>query len=178
MKRKNNNEGFSRRQFISIGSIATLGTIFLEKFTWSEYLDTLPKPQSFGQKKPSLNENEFFIFSKYILNDNELDKDFSKKIFIFLKGTKLEYYDFYEYIRLHPLKDSSQIRKYLNENKKFQKTYSQIAVSWYTGVYVLGKSSMRFTYFDAYMFKNIGGLVPIPGTCGGTTNYWSEKPSV
>lgn len=178
MKRNHHKPGFTRRRFITLGSITTLGTLFLERFSWSEDFKILPKPQSFGQKKSSLNENEFFIFSKYLLNDNDLDKDFSKKIFTFLKGNKLEFYDFYEYIRSQNIKDSSQIRKYLKDNKKFQKTYSQIAVSWYTGVYVLGKSSMRFSYFDAYMFKNIVGLAPIPGVCGGATNYWSEKPSV
>jgi Membrane bound FAD containing D-sorbitol dehydrogenase len=178
MKRKNNRQELSRRRFITIGSIATLGALVLERFSWPDDIEILPKPEYYGQKKPSLNENEFFIFSKYLLNDKELDRDFSKKIYTFFRKSKSEFYDFYEYLRLHPTTESSQIKKYLQENKKFQKAYYQIAVSWYTGVFVLGKSSMRFSYFDAYMFKNIGGLAPTPGTCGGATNYWSEKPSV
>lgn len=116
--------------------------------------------------------------SQYLLNENELDKDFSNKIYKFLKQNKNEIYRFYEFIRLHPNNDSSLVRKYLKENKKFQMIYSQIAISWYTGVLTIGKSAIRFSYFDAYMFKQIGGLAPIPGTCGGATDYWSEKPSI
>jgi hypothetical protein len=140
----------------------------------NEITKNLTKPKNIGK----INENEFYNFSKFLLNENELDKEFSKKIYKFLANNNNDIYKLYEFIRTHPIYETSLLRKHLQSNKFFQKTYSQIAISWYTGANTLGKLSMRFTYFDAYMFKLIGGFAPTPGTCGGTTNYWSQKPDI
>lgn len=179
----NSHKNLNRRNFILLGGTAAAGFLLLNKYSWAQDKFPLPKPQNFGSKNAVLNEEEFFLFSKFLMRDTSLNESFSKKIYSFLQINKAEkpelsdLYHLYEYIRTHPSINSSLLREYLLKNHRALKVYSQVVESWYTGVLSIETSSMRFSYFDAYMFKIISGIAPIPGTCGGATNYWSKKPA-
>lgn len=174
MKSKDNEKIINRRKFLTIGGTAAAGIFILNKYSWAKDTFLLPKPKS-----SILSEAEFFGLSKFLMQDASLDQTFSKKIYSFLKPHKSEMsdlYTLYEYIRTQTSINSTLLKSYLLKNSKSLNIYSHIVTAWYTGALTIGKSSMRFSYFDAYMFKPISGIAPIPGVCGGATNYWSQKP--
>ncbi len=167
----------SRRTFFLIGGLAA-SALLIEKIAWSDQQFTLNQPKEFGQKRASLNDAEFLLLSKLLMNEDTLDIEISKKICSFLKKYKSEIYALYEYIRNHSPLNIHAFKIYLLSNKKIHIAYANIMKAWYSGVLTIGKSSIRFTYFDSYMFRLMAGLAPTPGICGGQTNYWSEKPNV
>ncbi|BBH53123.1 sugar dehydrogenase complex small subunit [Fluviispira sanaruensis] len=167
----------SRRKFFLIGGIAA-SALLIDKIAWSEQKFTLNQPKDYGQKRASLNDSEFLQLSKLLMNDDLLDAEMSKKIYQFLKKFKAEIYVLYEYIRTHSPLNNKTFKAYLLGNKKILIAYANIMKAWYSGVLIIGKSEMRFTYFDSYMFRLMAGLAPTPGICGGQTNYWAEKPNV
>ncbi|WP_186644251.1 sugar dehydrogenase complex small subunit [Fluviispira vulneris] len=171
------NRDLSRRKFFLIGGIAA-SALFINKIAWAESQFTLSQPKDYGQKRAHLSDTEFLLLSKLLMHEDSLDIEMSKKIYLFLKKYKAEIYLLYEYIRSHSPLDNQSFKKYLLSNKKILMTYSNIMKAWYSGVLKIGKSAMRFTYFDSYMFRLMAGLAPTPGICGGQTNYWSEKPNV
>ncbi|KAB8033559.1 sugar dehydrogenase complex small subunit [Fluviispira multicolorata] len=178
MSSKITKKELSRRKFILIGGVAAAGALFLDLIAWSDQNITLTQPNNFAQKKASLTESEFLLLSKFLMNDDALDADISKKLYTFIRKSNADIYSLYEYIRTHKSLNKGSFKSYLQSNKKALKVYTYIAKAWYSGVLTIGKVSMRFTYFDSYMFRLMAGLAPTPGICGGATNYWSEKPNV
>lgn len=158
----------NRRSFLGkILSTSTFLSIYASSAAFGKG-KLLASPQKVG----TLSEKEFFFFSQFLLEDSNISEATSKKIYSSLSNQTKDIYDFY----MHLLKSKNK-KDVINKNKTFKTLYAVIMKSWYDGVITNGKESTRATYFDAYRFKALAGVIMPAGICAGATNFWSKKPS-